>query len=65
MDTIHFLPTVIREQRTSTTAMRRALEARRAENGPVCPSGTEGTRAELAARAKAQVIHTQVIEDGS
>lgn len=38
--------------------MRRDLEKRRVENDPVCPSGTEGTRAGLAARAKAHIIHT-------
>ena len=45
--------------------MRRALEVRRVENDPVCPPGTEGTRAGLPARAKAHVIHVEVIEDES
>lgn len=58
METVHFLPTVISGQDTEATIMTRALEERRVENDSVCPPGTEGTRAGLAARAKVQVIHT-------
>lgn len=38
--------------------MKRTLEDRRVENYSVCPSGKEGTKAGLGARAKIQLIHT-------